>query len=294
MESNGSDPAIAQDEIVQPEPKSTTPHELHPAESRRGSKPLPTNRVAFGKQLDLLRAYGAESGIERNPVTLSRVAEMVGLTPATASLANGFLIDVKLLAKAESGQRFIPSQAVHDFALAHQWDATTAPRKLASVLRDSWAFKAIEPRLRFSPAIHENEAIAQLVEACGATPDYRPQLLIVLQFLEAAGLVERDGRMLRRTDLQAPPTSTAVGGGAAESPPAEKPAGALTGRAGGAGASTNSGRPEGQIRFAVSVTIDVAELRGWTPDRISRLFSGISDVLAAKGDTADAEANEGQ
>lgn len=262
-----------------PTPKATAkPHELHPTQPRRGNRPLPTDRIAFAKQLDLLRAYDAASGIERKPVSLTVVGQIAGVTAATASLANGFFVDVKLIQKVESTKQFIPSQAVHEFALAHEWDRKLSAAKLGPVLRESWAYVALLPALRYSPSITQNEAVRLLAEACGATPDYRTQLLLVLQYLEAAGLLFRDGQNLRRGEI----TVTVDPGGSGEVAPVlapEKPVSAS--RVGGG--SGSGGRPEGAIRFAVSVNIDLAEMRGWSPDRIAKLFEGISKVIAAKG-----------
>lgn len=293
MDTDGNGATAPASEAEAEQAPAATPHELHPTEPRRGSKPLPTNRIAFAKQLDLLRAYAAASGIEGKPVSLASAAEMVRLNAATASLANGFLVDAKLLVKSDTGQLFTPVKAVHDFSQAYSWDKDTAAHKLAPVLRTSWGYEALKPRLDYQATIHENEAIRLLAEACGASPDYRPQLLLVIAYLEAAGLVARDGANIRRVADSAQPAGPTLS--AADAPPAgERSSGAAASRLSGGGTSTSSGRPEGQIRFAVSVNIDVAELRGWSPDRIAKLFSGISDVLAAKGDTPDSEEEEEQ
>lgn len=186
-----------------------TPVDLRPTESRRPSKPVPTNRIAFAKQLDLLRAYAAASGLERKPVSLGEVATIAGMTAQTASLANAFFADVGFLQRADGG--FVPSQAVHDYVAAYEWDRETAALKLAPALRDSWPFKVLSPRLQFSPQ-PEHEAIRLLAEDCGASPDYRPQLIIAIAYLEAANLIERDGNTLRlpRAAAQKQPATPAA------------------------------------------------------------------------------------
>ena len=40
---------------------------------------------------------------------------------------------------------------------------------------------------------------------------------------------------------------------------------------------------EGVVQFHVSVKVDMKEFAGWEPDRIASFFSGIAQVLAAKG-----------
>lgn len=279
MDATGSSAPVPPTETpITPKPEDK-PRELHPTEPRRGAKPLPTNRIAFPKQLDLLRAYAAAGGVDRKPASIAAAAQMVGMTAATASLANGFFVDTKLVQKVDGPQPlFSPSDAVHEFAMAHDWAPDTAAQKLAPVLMQTWAWAAIEPRLKFSPTISEIDVVRYLAEACGASPNYRPQLILVLQYLEAAGLLTRDGQVVRRAEgrgaISAPPTTPD-----AVTHPTERVVVTRSGPLAGGG----GGRAEGQIRFAVSMNFDVSELRGWTPDRIAKLFEGISKVIAAKG-----------
>ena len=42
-------------------------------------------------------------------------------------------------------------------------------------------------------------------------------------------------------------------------------------------------QPEGAVSFQVGIQVDMQELRGWEADRIAAFFSGIAQVLAAKG-----------
>lgn len=39
----------------------------------------------------------------------------------------------------------------------------------------------------------------------------------------------------------------------------------------------------GGVQFQVNVNVDMSEFAGWSADRISAFFSGIAQVLAAKG-----------
>ncbi len=41
--------------------------------------------------------------------------------------------------------------------------------------------------------------------------------------------------------------------------------------------------PEGFVRVAVSIRVDMAEFSGWKLERIAAFFAGIAQVLAAKG-----------
>ncbi|HEX5369511.1 MAG TPA: hypothetical protein VFY10_08865, partial [Dehalococcoidia bacterium] len=75
-----------------------------PAPASKPTKVLPTNRIAFPKQLDILRAFDAASGPPMHrPVSLADVAKIADLASQTLSLPNGFFIDVGLVRKVEGG-----------------------------------------------------------------------------------------------------------------------------------------------------------------------------------------------
>jgi hypothetical protein len=38
----------------------------------------------------------------------------------------------------------------------------------------------------------------------------------------------------------------------------------------------------GAMNFDISINVSMAEMRDWTPDRITAFFAGIAQVLAAK------------
>jgi hypothetical protein len=157
-------------------------------------KILPTPRIAFAKQLDLLRAFAAASGAARKPVGNAETAPYVSLSKNTVSLANPFFADIGLVERAGGG--FVPSQEVVNFAQAYEWDADRAPHELAPVLERSWFGEALLPRLGFGPLV-EKEALRIIDTAASAGPEYESQLRIVLDYLETAGLIERDAGNVR-------------------------------------------------------------------------------------------------
>ena len=163
-------------------------------ETKNKRKILPTPRIAFGKQLDLLRAYAAASGSDRRPVGLSEAAPYVGLSKSTISLANPFFTDNGFLEKAGSG--LLPCQEVLNFAQAYEWDADGASRELGPTMERSWFGEALLPRLDFA-ALSEKEALRIIDAAAEAGPKYEPQLRIVLDYLEAGGLIERSEGKVR-------------------------------------------------------------------------------------------------
>ncbi|HEV8642347.1 MAG TPA: hypothetical protein VGV13_14715 [Methylomirabilota bacterium] len=242
---------------------------------QRPTKILPTERITHSKQLDLLRAYAAVYATTPKPVTNNDVSEIVNLTASTVSLANAFFADTGLMTRAEGG--YVPSADVVNYQRAYQWNKETASHKLAPMISETWFAKALTPRLSFQ-AMEENEAIATLAEVSAAGREYRPQLKICVDYMVSAGLVQRDGTMLNIVRAGAP-TSAAPNGGPmtqteVKDPPLSKTA---------AIATTFSTPVEGIVQFNVSVRVNMQEFAGWQPDRIAAFFSGLAQVLAAKG-----------
>jgi hypothetical protein len=170
-------------------------------------KILPTPRIAFPKQLDLLRAHAAASGPEQKSVGNADVAPFVGLSKSTISLANPFFVDVGLLERVGGG--FIPSQEVLNFAQAYKWDAEHAAHELAPLLQRSWFGEALLPRLGFD-SHSEKEALRIMDREAGAGPNYESQLRTILDYLEVTGLIERDGDSIRLAPQQQKPRSNSA------------------------------------------------------------------------------------
>ena len=163
----------------------------------KAGKPLPTTRISLAKQFDLLRAYGASFVSTNRPVKVPEVGVLVNMHPDTVRLANGFFVDVGFLAKAEAG--FVPHADVISFHRAREFSAADAEHRLQPLLRETWFAQAIATRLAFRGTLDESEVITLLADAANATPDHRAQLSLLLAFLETAGIVTRDGTMVRAT-----------------------------------------------------------------------------------------------
>jgi hypothetical protein len=246
----------------------------------RPKHPLPTNRIAFPKQLDLLRAWASLSGPARRVVTNNEVGAVAKMSSDTVSLANSFFADVGLLQKAENG--YVPTQPTVDFNTAFEWSPESAASKLAGPLAESWFGTALLPHLQFKPQ-PVDEVMSILAGQAGVNKTYQAQLSLLLDYLAVAGIVEVEGGIVRRgtprAEAQAQPA-------VAEDP--RPPQAAHADRkerdvARSAVATSFSQPTEGMIQFNVSVRVSMTEFAGWQADRISAFFSGIAAVLAAKG-----------
>lgn len=259
--------------------KSTLPQS---ADRSKPTRFLPTNRIAFENQLNILRGYAAASGPSVKAVTNEDVAKVVStVTRSTVSLANAFFVESGLLNRSDQG--LIPSESVVSFARAWEWSAATAGQKLAPVLQRTWFAELLFPLLSFRP-LSEDEAISELGGKINAGRDYRTQLKILIDYLEVANLIRRDNGSIRLVSGNAPtpsassepaaPRDTSQGSGDnnAREAPSRNPA----------LATSFAQATQGIINFHVDVRVDMAEFSDWSAERISAFFAGVAQVLAAK------------
>ena len=130
-----------------------------PAKRLKPTKPLPTDRISFPKQVDLLRAFAVAYTTTGRPVTYNDVASIVSMSASTVALAVPFWADIGLMERNDNAHT--PSSIVLAFNRGYEWNSETAPHKLAPILRDAWFGKALLPRLAFR-SMEEREAIEVL------------------------------------------------------------------------------------------------------------------------------------
>jgi hypothetical protein len=250
------------------------------SEAGKPTKALPTVRIAFGKQLDLLRAYAAASGPAARMVNLKDVAEIVQMSPTTIPLANPFFVDVKFVQRSE-GQGMTPASELLEYAHAYEWDKETAAHKLSPLLTKTWFWEALQPRLAFQE-LSDDQAVTILAEKSGAGPTYKSPLRLILDYLEAAGMVKREGGMVKMVKGQ---TAAALQPAQLdEAEPEVVEAAPKGGPLPRTSVATNFAQSkQGIVQFDISVHVDMAEFKGWQPARIAAFFNGIAQVLSAKG-----------
>ncbi len=248
-----------------------------PATKSNRSEPnqtLPTDRIAFDKQLQLLLAYAAASDSGRKAVSNEEIADLVEpkMKASTVSLANAFFTKTGLLSR--SGREYTPAKEVLDFKLANEWDAATAAFKLAPLMERTWFAQALRPKLEMRQ-IDESEAISELAQRASAGPEYRNQIKTLIDYLAVSGVVQRDGNLIalarRRGDASeaaADKPAPAQAAGAEPSPPPNMdqiPFGQV-----------------GSIKFSVAINVDMKQMVTWEASRISAFFTGLAQVLAAQ------------
>jgi hypothetical protein len=240
------------------------------AESQKPTKAVPTDRVSVEKQMAVLRAYGAIAADKG--VTAAEVGAVVPIHPASVSVCNPFFTESGLIERSEGGGNKAAADVVA-FHRAMGWDPNSAAEKLAPTLRQTWYWRALAPRLSFR-ALDESEAVRVLADEVHAGATYKPQIKMILDYLEAARLTIRDGTQIKKGPLATPETEAATkvttdpNPKATEvSPPPAPPAPAalMTG-----------------ISFDASIRITEQEMASWTPEQIKEFFVGLAAVIAAK------------
>jgi hypothetical protein len=255
-----------------------------PPQKAKPTKILPTTRTTVAKQLDMLRAYVAASGTDNKAVKVAQVANVGKISNATVSLTNGFLLDTGLIQKTDGG--VIPAPESIAFSRAYEWDKERAAHKLAPLIAKTWFAIRLLPQLSYD-RLAEAEAIQDLATEAGATKEYRNEVRSLIDYMEAVGLIVREGdflKLVKNVSAHAPPPPPAE-------KPAEQPATASTEKdrapaqepprsVGVATAFTQSAG--GVIQFNISVKLDIQEFSTWQPENIAAFFSGMAAVLAAK------------
>jgi hypothetical protein len=244
---------------------------------------LPTDRIAFQKQLDILRAYGNASRGGARAVNYREAAEQVGMTPNTVSLMNTFFVDNGFVER--SGNDFVPHRAVIEFNQAHSWSSETAPRKLAPLLRRTWFGERMLMRLGFR-SMTQDEIVADLAGQISAGPEFKPQIETLIDYAVASGAVRRDGNQLslgEEADGAAPGTVAQAREDLMPEQREPRDEAPRPTRSVSTGFLTAGGR----VQLHVNIDVSMDEMAGWTPDRISAFFAGLAQVLAAKKGTEE-------
>jgi hypothetical protein len=248
-----------------------------PKEARdRNARILPTERINFDKQLKLLLAYAAASANQTKVVRLEDVAPLAEMAETTISMANPFFGSIGLVTRTDSGG-FIPAPEVISFLRARDWTPDTASHKLAPVIEASWFYQALRPRLVMGPMEEEVVITTVFAEAAAAGRDYRRNLQMLVEYVVASGLVQRDGSQLKLVcqspAVPADPTTP-------RPEPTKQNENELPAKT---RVATNFLKTaDGAVLFNVSAKVDMQELATWPPQRINAFFNGIAAVMRAK------------
>lgn len=189
---------------------------------QKPTKTLPTDRLSFEKQTTILRGIvKASLAADRGAVSNIDASQYADAAASSVSLCNAFFVDCGLTTR--EGIKMRPVEAVFEYDTAAEWEPDTAGHKLAPVLSSTWFAKAMMTKLALKPSISTSEALAFLAQQCNAPLDYKPQLSVLLEYLNAAGLILLDGatvaKATKRGEVPPPPPPPPPGGGDVRNPP---------------------------------------------------------------------------
>jgi predicted transcriptional regulator len=180
----------------------------------KSAKILPTDRIRFDKQFDILRAFAAKAGHERRAVTNEEVGGIVDMAASTITQVTPFFVDIGLITREKKTEKtesrgFVPASEVTAYQKAYEWDKANAAKKLAPLLSATWFTDALMPKLKFRP-VNEKEAINDLAEIAAVGPEKEGNIRIVIDYMVAAGIVERDAAGILRVTSGTSPLEAAV------------------------------------------------------------------------------------
>jgi hypothetical protein len=175
----------------------TTPDQSSERQSKRTTltKVLPTDRIAFEAQVELLRAFAAVyQSNGGQPVTNDQAGDVLSkkLSGSTVSQTNGFFCDIGLLSRSDKGTGFVPGPEVIDYNNVCQWDQSEARLKLRPLFEKTWFYRVLIPRLQLAAQPQAN-CLAILANESKATKEHNEKLINLLSFLELAGIVSTTG-----------------------------------------------------------------------------------------------------
>jgi hypothetical protein len=158
------------------------------AQKQRAERSLPTDRLSFEKQVEVLRIIAQM----RRPVLAEDLSAAVGLKGNTGGLSNKFFRDSGWINPAGRGAYTAADVLVeyHRHLNVDPDDTSGARRYLAESARDSWYWRALEPMLE--GGVRQTLVLHTLSKEAGAY-DHTQQLLLILEWLEWLGMIRRDG-----------------------------------------------------------------------------------------------------
>jgi len=243
---------------------------------------LPTDRVKFDMQVDILRTYARLSG-GRRPVNSEQIAKAINVSTNTASLSNGFFVECGWLDRVGRGQ-YVATEATVQYNRRMEFAGTpSAVNLLADTIMSSWFWLTLEPALR-EGRLSRTEALVLLSTEANTSPEHRPQLENVLQWLQFLGLIQVEGDyVLARTSAA---SSGDVGETVGAEPEGEIDLNAKTGpgadktddRRASAARAGNSG--DVVIAFSTDLRLTSEDLKALSPEQITALFAAVGTVAA--------------
>jgi hypothetical protein len=183
------------------------------------SKILPTDRIAFEKQVKILQSYAAcyESNGGK-PVSNQEAGDTLTpkFSPSTLLVGVPFFVDIGLLSR--SGADFVPCAELREFNQALALSTSEAKRKLRPIFENTWFYRLLAPRLQLNQQSIK-ECIGILAVEAKAGSEHLSRVGQLINFLDLAGIVTIVGDNVLFAQASVSQTVKLEGAGARSSTP---------------------------------------------------------------------------
>lgn len=175
-------------------PEGTPPAAGRSASKARPERPIPTDRLKFDNQVEVLKQVASMSGNNRKGVDAETMSAAINLRGGTGGLNSRFFRAAGWFEAVGRGE-YTASDG-----LLQYWrhinvdpeDHQAATAGMRSEVKRSWFWDVVGPMLENGHPVREKAMLLQLATAANAT-DHRAQLETIIDWLVWVGLVRRDG-----------------------------------------------------------------------------------------------------
>lgn len=231
---------------------------------------VPTDRMKFPEtQVSSLVSACVASRNGQVPVTSESQAALMGVSPATAGLNNGFFVSLGLMKKVGKGA-YMPTELALQFQQKWSFDKTGAPAILQPAFVGQWFYEAIKQRVQVGrPTV--KQTIETLASHAGTDSSYETQYGLLLDWLEYVGLITTTGGVVslvgeaETSTVEPPPADTTHQTPILPEPERQKPKQKFP-----------------VVSLSIEVSLTAEDLATLPPDAITALFDGIGKVAFVK------------
>lgn len=175
-------------------PDGTPPAAGRSASKARPERPIPTDRLKFDNQVEVLKQVASMSGNNRKGVDAETMSAAINLRGGTGGLNSRFFRASGWFEAVGRGE-YTASDG-----LLQYWrhinvdpdDHQAATAGMRSEVKRSWFWDVVGPMLENGHPVREKAILLQLATSANAT-DHRAQLETIVDWLVWVGLVRRDG-----------------------------------------------------------------------------------------------------
>lgn len=174
--------------------------------------PLPSPRISFERQFEVLRAYVAASKDGKEAVGYNDFGKLT-VSPTNVSGNNKFFEHLTLIAKAEGAPgKYVPTKDAIQICKDFAWKKEDNVRSiLADLISRSWFGESAKTLLATRGRVTENDLLAQLGYDSGADPEkHMASLKVLVEYLKFSGLIRLEDGLFTAVGVLTPPPNLEI------------------------------------------------------------------------------------